>query len=490
MTTTPPPLFHLSLSPVERSKGGSATRKAAYATGRRLRDERLGETHDFRRKEHVEAVQLTLPTITGPSVPRGREEFWSHLEKAHSRGDAVPARTLDAAIPKELFDDHEAERRLATEFQEWLSETFAIAVDGGIHRMEGNHHIDFVISAKRLGPKGFGSKADELDPIAQQRGRGRGTPAVEAIRAEWALRCNKELAQRGSATRLDHRSYQRQGLDIVPGMHLGPTAASMINRNIPTHRGDAYLERQSIRDQSLKEAAKKIKLSSLLWPGPHLAARREIATLAPVVALAFPKATLTELVPTGEVIKYASLGPNNYLVGSVAPYPLPIGSGSFEEALTNMAKRRDSAQERCERFGGNWRHFGSIEDDFRRFYRMPSKGFTSIDKLIQEAWEMKLHDARSLGARAVRIIDEMWAKLQVNLKDAATDVCMEEYQLKYLEKWFALPLERRIAIERSYAIWRSKLNNKPVQSGIARPWEAPYGTLPSNAYTPSIGRSR
>ena len=201
-------VFHLSMAPVARSKGGSATRKAAYSTGSRLRDERLGVTHDYRSKRGVEALPLALPSATGESIPRDRGSFWRAVEATHARKDAVPARTLDAAIPRELFLDQAAERRLATQFTAWLAEAYQVGVDGGIHRMGGNHHIDLVLTSKQFGPEGFGKQAKALDAIANQGTRGEGRTAAEDIREKWSSLCNAELAAAKVTARVDHRSYE------------------------------------------------------------------------------------------------------------------------------------------------------------------------------------------------------------------------------------------------------------------------------------------
>jgi hypothetical protein len=41
---------------------------------------------------------------------------------------------------------------------------------------------------------------------------------------------NATLEKQGRAERVDHRSYERQGLDRDPGQHFGPAAAHMVDR--------------------------------------------------------------------------------------------------------------------------------------------------------------------------------------------------------------------------------------------------------------------
>jgi len=44
------------------------------------------------------------------------------------------------------------------------------------------------------------------------------------------------LEVRGRDERVDHRSYQRQGIDREPGEHYGPAAAHMLSRGLDHER--------------------------------------------------------------------------------------------------------------------------------------------------------------------------------------------------------------------------------------------------------------
>lgn len=50
--------------------------------------------------------------------------------------------------------------------------------------------------------------------------------------------CNKYLEKSGHDERIDHRSYEWQGLEILPTKHLGTAASQMEKRNIKTDRGE------------------------------------------------------------------------------------------------------------------------------------------------------------------------------------------------------------------------------------------------------------
>jgi hypothetical protein len=53
---------------------------------------------------------------------------------------------------------------------------------------------------------------------------------MEHARERWAELTNVTLERCGRHERVDHRSYERQGIDRKPGEHFGPGAAHVIAR--------------------------------------------------------------------------------------------------------------------------------------------------------------------------------------------------------------------------------------------------------------------
>lgn len=56
-------------------------------------------------------------------------------------------------------------------------------------------------------------------------------------REAWADIVNVALEQKGLSERIDHRSYERQGKEDIPTVHLGVAAAQMERKGTPTNRG-------------------------------------------------------------------------------------------------------------------------------------------------------------------------------------------------------------------------------------------------------------
>lgn len=222
MHPSPPPLFHLAMSVVRRSAGRSAVAASAYRSASRMVDLRTGLVADYSRKRDVAPLPLVLP---GGCPPVDRAAFWNAVEAHHRRDDAVTAREIDAALPQGLSREQEA--TLAARFAHWLADTFRVGVDVGVHRPAENPHLDVLLSACEVRPDGtLGKKVTSLDGIARQRNKGLPNP-VEIIREMWANLCNEALAEVGHVDRVDHRSYARQGVPLIPTFHLGRAVAAM-----------------------------------------------------------------------------------------------------------------------------------------------------------------------------------------------------------------------------------------------------------------------
>lgn len=65
---------------------------------------------------------------------------------------------------------------------------------------------------------------------------------AEEWRQGWADICNRFLEQNNHNERIDHRSYERQGVDQIPTIHLGVAAFQMERRGIRTERGNINRE--------------------------------------------------------------------------------------------------------------------------------------------------------------------------------------------------------------------------------------------------------
>ena len=87
---------------------------------------------------------------------------------------------------------------------------------------------------------------------------------AEIWRAAWEEAANAALEMHGSDSRIDHRSYERQGLEIIPSIKLGTAAHQMEKRGIRTERGDINREIEITNKQIRQLRARINKLSDWL----------------------------------------------------------------------------------------------------------------------------------------------------------------------------------------------------------------------------------
>jgi hypothetical protein len=279
-------LYHLSVKVIGRSAGRSATGAAAYRCAEKIFDERTGIIHDFTRKRGVHHTELILPG----SGPTDRAAFWNQVELHHKRGDAVVSREVEVALPDELSEDER--RLLAIGFARELVERYKVAADVAIHAPsregdERNHHAHIMLSACVVETDGrLGKRAGELDPIFCQKHR---LPNMaDRERCRWAELTNIALERGGHSSRVDHRSLEIQGVQRIPGTHMGPAVAGMARRGASSHvteRMAAQVAERLERARSIGQLERQmaqVEKGIIDTSGDLLAAKRarDVVTLA------------------------------------------------------------------------------------------------------------------------------------------------------------------------------------------------------------------
>lgn len=224
-------IYHFSAKTISRSAGRSATAAAAYRAAEKIVDARTGEVHDYTRKAGVLSRSVVLPGGTTMS----RAALWNAVELKHKRSDALVAREFEIALPVEL--SHEQREALITAYARELADTYQVAIDVNVHAPadgDKNYHAHVMLSACHVDSAGVcGKKAVELDPIHCKRA---GIDnSVDVQRKRWQDVCNAALEKAGSASRIDHRTLEAQGItDRTPGVHMGPAATAIMRRAEPS----------------------------------------------------------------------------------------------------------------------------------------------------------------------------------------------------------------------------------------------------------------
>ena len=258
-------MFHLSVKPISRAAGRSATAAAAYRAGAEIADHRTGEVHDYTRKRDIVHSEILVPAGS-PAWAEDREALWNAAEAAEKRKDARVARDYEIAIPKELTRDQGVE--LVRDFSQSLADRFGVAVDFNVHRDElrnwdgsekgyQGYHAHVLTSTRKLGREGFGDKAaiELSDTKRKSLGLSDGAAEIEKIRQLWEVAANRHLEQAEQAQRIDRRSLKDQGVDRDPTVHLGSHVTALERDGVPSRLGD--INRQVMADGRVRAEDKR-----------------------------------------------------------------------------------------------------------------------------------------------------------------------------------------------------------------------------------------
>lgn len=244
-------IFDLTLSVVQRSKGQSAPKSVAYATGQALQDPNTGVVSDYRRKAsgvaHVETVGW--PGATKGSSQAEQREAAASLSyaaaKREKRRDACEGRTLTLALPAELDD---AQRlALARGFCLKMRDRYGVACVLSVHRPPDqgdarNHHAHVFMTRRKVNERGeLLETVKELDAIKT------GSDELLFMRGEWEKRVNSALERAGSTSRISGAKRQ----DLAPMEHLGPGLTAMERRGKPSRKGQRNSQRLEMRGKAV-----------------------------------------------------------------------------------------------------------------------------------------------------------------------------------------------------------------------------------------------
>lgn len=305
-------IYHCSIKIISRAGGRSAVASAAYRAGEKLYNDETGIIHDFTIKGGVIMNEIILPT-NAPARYGEREILWNEVQQIEKRSDAQFAREIEVALPTEM----NREQQISC-IRDYINDNFVnkgMIADWALHdKGDGNPHAHIMLTLRGIDEHeewlqkqktvfanardaqgravynpdlpSYNSKDREntsqyripvLDKNGEQKTRvrkGKGTEYLwekisipmndwnehwqaEVWRSSWAEHCNKYLDMEHQ---IDHRSYERQGIDKEPSIHEGVTARQIeaegkvadrcqINRELK--------ERNSIREQ-MKELAKEL----------------------------------------------------------------------------------------------------------------------------------------------------------------------------------------------------------------------------------------
>ena len=247
-------IYHCSIKIVSRGKGKSAVAAAAYRSGEKLTNEWDGLTHDYTKKGGVVHSEILLPAHAPPAFS-DRSTLWNSVELSEKSNNAQLAREVEIALPVEL--SREEQTRLVREYCSSQFVSKGMIADFNLHDTGGgNPHAHILLTMRPLDEKGSWLPKSKKEYVLDENGEKIRLPSgryktrkvdlvdwnnrenAEVWRRAWADLANEFLAQNDRPERIDHRSYERQGIDQIPTVHVGVSATQMEKKGIVTERGE------------------------------------------------------------------------------------------------------------------------------------------------------------------------------------------------------------------------------------------------------------
>ncbi|CAM3349823.1 Ti-type conjugative transfer relaxase TraA [Sphingomonas zeae] len=221
-------IYHFSAKVVSRANGSSAVASAAYRSASELHDDRLNRDHDFSNKAGVIHSEVMLPD-SAPKRLNDRATLWNEVEAGEKRKDAQLAREVEFSIPREMNERQGVQ--LARDFVKKQFVDRGMVADLNVHwdkAKDGSPkpHAHVMMTMRDVGPDGFGKKNRDWNS----------TELLKDWREAWSAHVNERMTEFGLEGRIDHRSYEAQGIGLEPQHKIGPAASRRPEQGLEAER--------------------------------------------------------------------------------------------------------------------------------------------------------------------------------------------------------------------------------------------------------------
>ena len=285
------PCPHFQITITQRSKGQSAVAGAAYQSGEKLFSEYDQKTKNYSGKRGILYTEIMLPAHAPPEYAN-RETLWNSVEAAEKQWNAQLARRFVLALPKEI--PPEQYPQMVRDYCEKQFVSKGMIADFAIHDPAPpghNVHCHVMLTLRAMDEQGKwlpkSRKVYDLDengerirlPSGNWKSHKEDTvdwndqKYAEIWRQGWADTVNHYLEAAERPERLDLRSYERQGLDVIPTVHMGPAVVQMERRGIQTNIGN--LNRDIKAANQMLSAIRKTIRGLLDWIEELIQAEKE-----------------------------------------------------------------------------------------------------------------------------------------------------------------------------------------------------------------------
>ena len=254
MEVMPIPCPHFKITIVKRSQGQSAVAGAAYQSGERLFSEYDQKTKFYNKKKELVHAEIMLPSHAPPGYA-DRATLWNAVEAIENQWNSQLARRIVLAFPVEV-----PKEQYLSMIKEFCQEQFVskgMIADFAIHdKGDGNPHAHILLTLRAMDEHGRwlpkARKVYDLDENGERIQLPSGNwkchkentvdwndqKYAEVWRHSWETITNRYLEAAGRPERVDLRSFERQGIQQIPTVHLGPAAHQMEKRGVETFLGN------------------------------------------------------------------------------------------------------------------------------------------------------------------------------------------------------------------------------------------------------------
>ena len=271
------PCPHFDVKIIQRSKRQSAVASAAYQSGERLFSEYDQKQKYYSHKSEIVHTEIMLPPYAPPEYA-DRNTLWNAAETQEKQWNSQLARRFVLAIPRELPPEQYAD--LIRDYCREFFVSKGMIADFAIHdKGDGNPHAHILLTMRAMDETGKwlpkSRKVYDLDEngerirLASGRWKSHKEDTVdwndrkycEIWRHEWEIIQNRYLEANNRPERVDLRSYERQGLDIIPTVHEGAAVRQMEKRGIQTNIGNLNREIKAANSlmKSIRQLIKNLK---------------------------------------------------------------------------------------------------------------------------------------------------------------------------------------------------------------------------------------
>ena len=275
------PCPHFSIKISTRSKSPPTTAQAAYQSGERLYDERTHRTKNYTEKRGIVYTEILLPE-NAPRAYADRNTLWNAVEKAETNRNAQMARRLEIALPVEL--PMETNIRMIRDYCQTAFVSKGMIADIAVHDPDPpghNPHAHVMLTMRPMDDRGNwlpkcrreyeydadGNRIRDADgkyiftKVFTTDWDDRGN--AERWRQAWEELQNQHLEAADRPERINMKSYERQGVDQIPTVHMGPAVTAMERAGIETNIGN--LNREIKQTNGLIAAMKKAIARLVAW---------------------------------------------------------------------------------------------------------------------------------------------------------------------------------------------------------------------------------